>query len=47
MYKVSRALLTPDEAMRMKGAQKNAQGMITEPGNKDHRGPGPLNTEPE
>ena len=25
---VSRPLLTPDEAMRMKGARKNAQGMI-------------------
>jgi hypothetical protein len=31
--KRSRPLLTPDEAMRMKGARKNAQGMITEPGN--------------
>ena len=30
---VSRPLLTPDEAMRMKGARKNAQGMITEAGN--------------
>jgi hypothetical protein len=29
----SRPLLTPDEAMRMKGARKNAQGRITEPGN--------------
>jgi type IV secretion system protein VirD4 len=32
-HEVSRPLLTPDEAMRMKGAKKNAQGMITEPGN--------------
>src|SRR6202011_4736551 len=32
-HEVSRPLLTPDEAMRMKGARKNAQGMITEPGN--------------
>src|SRR6201987_1016847 len=32
-HEVSRHLLTPDEAMRMKGARKNAQGMITEPGN--------------
>jgi type IV secretion system protein VirD4 len=31
-HEVSRPLLTPDEAMRMKGARKNAQGMITEPG---------------
>ena len=30
-HEVSRPLLTPDEAMRMKGARKNAQGMITEP----------------
>jgi type IV secretion system protein VirD4 len=29
----SRPLLTPDEAMRMKGARKNAQGKITEAGN--------------
>ena len=29
-HEVSRPLLTPDEAMRMKGARKNAQGMITE-----------------
>jgi type IV secretion system protein VirD4 len=32
-HEVSRPLLTPDEAMRMKGARKNAQGMITEAGN--------------
>src|SRR5712675_100184 len=32
-HEVSRPLLTSDEAMRMKGARKNAQGMITEPGN--------------
>jgi type IV secretion system protein VirD4 len=32
-HEVSRPLLTHDEAMRMKGARKNAQGMITEPGN--------------
>jgi Type IV secretory system Conjugative DNA transfer len=32
-HEVSRPLFTPDEAMRMKGARKNAQGMITEPGN--------------
>jgi type IV secretion system protein VirD4 len=32
-HEVSRLLLTPDEAMRMKGARKNAQGMITEAGN--------------
>ena len=32
-HEVSRPLLTPDETMRMKGARKNAQGMITEPGN--------------
>jgi type IV secretion system protein VirD4 len=32
-HEVSRPLLTPDEAMRMKGARKNAHGMITEPGN--------------
>jgi type IV secretion system protein VirD4 len=32
-HEVSRSLLTPDEAMRMKGARKNAQGMITEAGN--------------
>jgi type IV secretion system protein VirD4 len=32
-HEVSRPLLTADEAMRMKGARKNAQGMITEPDN--------------
>ena len=32
-HEVSRPLLTSDEAMRMKGPRKNAQGMITEPGN--------------
>jgi len=32
-HEVSRPLLTPDEAMRMKGARKDAQGMITEAGN--------------
>jgi hypothetical protein len=32
-HEVSRPLLTPDEAMRMKGARKNAQGIITELGN--------------
>ena len=32
-HEVSRPLLTPDEAMRMKGARKNAHGMITEAGN--------------
>jgi type IV secretory pathway TraG/TraD family ATPase VirD4 len=32
-HEVSRPLLTSDEAMRMKGARKNAQGMITQPGN--------------
>ena len=32
-HEVSRPLLTPDEAMRLKGARKNAQGMITEAGN--------------
>ena len=32
-HEVSRPLLTPDETMRMKGARKNAQGMITEAGN--------------
>ncbi|HTD54240.1 MAG TPA: type IV secretory system conjugative DNA transfer family protein, partial [Silvibacterium sp.] len=32
-HEVSRPLLTPDEAMRMKGARKNALGMITEAGN--------------
>jgi type IV secretion system protein VirD4 len=32
-HEVSRPLLTPDEAMRMKGARKNAKGMITEAGN--------------
>jgi type IV secretion system protein VirD4 len=32
-HEISRPLLTPDEAMRMKGARKNAQGMITEAGN--------------
>jgi hypothetical protein len=32
MHEVSRPLLT-DEAMRMKGARKNAQGMISEAGN--------------
>jgi type IV secretion system protein VirD4 len=32
-HEVSRPLLTPDEAMRMKGARNNAQGMIAEPGN--------------
>jgi type IV secretion system protein VirD4 len=32
-HEVSRPLLTPDEAMRMKGARKDARGLITEPGN--------------
>jgi type IV secretion system protein VirD4 len=32
-HEVSRPLLTSDEAMRMKGACKSAQGMITEAGN--------------
>ena len=32
-HEVSRPLLTSDEAMRMKGARKNAQGMITKAGN--------------
>jgi type IV secretion system protein VirD4 len=32
-HEISRPLLTPDEAMRMKGARKNARGLITEAGN--------------
>jgi type IV secretion system protein VirD4 len=32
-HEVSHPLHTSDEAMRMKGARKNAQGTITEPGN--------------
>jgi type IV secretory pathway TraG/TraD family ATPase VirD4 len=32
-HEVSRPLLTPDEAMRMKGARKDAHGMITQAGN--------------
>ena len=31
-HEVSRPLLTPDEAMRMKGARKDARGLITEAG---------------
>jgi type IV secretion system protein VirD4 len=31
-HEIQRPLLTPDEAMRMKGARKDSRGMIVEPG---------------